>query len=161
MSYTGYTVTTQMEMAASPRCNRLTETCHMHPAHHLFVFGLMPHQIGKWDSTDNEQGDAKTWSFVKENMIRNCRCIPRGNSRLHIYRQGTQHQSRDLCHVHRIAPNLGPAHIQEGWRPGAMGPKGPNQAQPNVVKQYPLTCPRSLIGRTANIQTGPELSEDR
>ena len=43
--------------------------------------------------------------------------------------------------------------------PGAKGSDGPNQADIGI--HNPLTRPRDLIGSTANVQNGPELSEDR
>ena len=46
-------------------------------------------------------------------------------------------------------------------RPDSMGPDVPNQSTAHVGIHHPLTRPRSLISSTANVQTGPELSEDR
>ena len=42
-----------------------------------------------------------------------------------------------------------------------MGPEGQTKHNPLQALHNPQTRPRSLIGSTVNIQTGPELSEDR
>ena len=58
--------------------------------------------------------------------------------------------------------NLGPAHtssVDGGQAPWAL--KGRTKHSPLQALYNPLTRPCSLIGSTVNVQTGPELSEDR